>query len=90
MSDFFEAEDYEESHMEVMLTSEDGTEYIYWVQLENCPEDESEEDWAIEQARNWHNSNGLPIIPEDTEDEWYSEACEPFSRSASEFKFINI
>lgn len=55
--------------MEVILTSEDGEEFIYWVQIENCPQDESEEDCAIKQPRTWDHSNGLSNIPEDTEDE---------------------
>jgi len=88
---FYEADDVEGKYIEVMLQDAERDEYLYWIDLEKLPEDEDEIDWAIELAKKYHASKGLPEIPEDPEDfdeEPFSSAYEPFSRYESEFSFI--
>lgn len=80
---FWEADDIEGQYMEVLITHEDGLEYIYWVNLASLPSDEDEYDWSVEVAVAHHNSLGLEEVNEEN-----AEATEPFSRSESEFSFI--
>jgi len=85
---FIDADEVAGGVMEVILNCVDGEEYVYWVALENKPEDEDEYDWSISQARSFHVKQALPECPEDNEDESFSEALEPFSRDESEFSWV--
>ena len=88
---FYEADDVEEIYIEVMLQDEDRNDYVYWLKRDKLPEDEDEIDWAIEEAKKFHQSKGLPEIPEDPDDfdeEPYATAYEPFSRYSTEFTFL--
>ena len=85
MSDkFWDSDEVDGKYMEVLISGEDGEEYVYWVSLDKLPDDEDEYDWAIGVAVDFHNKKGLPKA--DVDD---SEAMEPFSRNESEFTFIN-
>ncbi len=86
---FIEEEDIPEGTLEVILTCVDYQEFIYWVSLANCPSDEDNYDWAVAQARLFHSKQGLPLCPEDTEEDVYAEALEPFPRNEQEFTRIN-
>ena len=48
---YFEADDYEDKYMEVVLTDAEDNEYIYWVSLDLISEDEDNEDIAIKIAK---------------------------------------
>lgn len=80
---FYDAESVEGKYMEVLITQDDGEEYVYWVSLASMPEDEDEYDWPISLAVKHHNGLGLETVSEDN-----AEASEPFSRNESEFTFI--
>jgi len=69
--------------MEVLITKDNGDELIYWVSLENLPEDSDEYDWAVDAAVKHHNAQGADMVSVDE-----AEACEPFSRYESEFTLI--
>ena len=86
---YFEADDYEDKYMEVVLTDAEDNEYIYWVSLDLISEDEDNEDIAIKIAKAKHSSLKLPNIPEDDENfETKAVAYPPFSRDGDEFTFI--
>lgn len=85
---FYEQDDISENTMEVILNCVDGQEYIYWVSLADMPSEEDEYDWSIQQARAFHSKIDRPICPEDTEDDCYAEALEPFPRDEQEFMWI--
>ena len=89
---YFEADDYEDKYMEVVLTDAEDNEYIYWVSLDLISEDEDNEDIAIKIAKSKHSSLKLPDIPEDDDDDENFEpkavAYPPFSRDGDEFTFI--
>lgn len=80
---FWDAEEVEGSYIEVMFAGEDS-EFVYWVDLGNKPEDEDEHDWSISIALKYHNSQ-IETPKFETDD---AEAYEPFSRNESEFTFI--
>jgi len=83
-SEYWDAGDVEGKYMEVLITNLEEVEFVYWVNLAELPEDEDEYDWSIKIAVSHHNSLGIDEVSEDD-----AEACEPFSRDASEFVFIN-
>ena len=85
---FFEADEYEDKYMEVMLTDAEDNEYIYWVSLELISDEEDDEDSAIEIAKKKHSTLKLPDIPDDEDFEPRAVAYPPFSRDADEFTFI--
>ena len=70
--------------MEVIIGSNDGNEFIYWVNLINKHKGENEYDWAINVALNFHNKQYRTNLKET-----HAEAGEPFSRNENEFTFIN-
>ena len=84
MSKFYDSSDVEGRYMEVIITSEDGDEFVYWVNIESMPEGEDEYDWPIEKALAKHNASGLPKATEND-----AEASEPFSREEDEFTFVD-
>lgn len=87
---FYDAKDVEGKYMEVVLQDSARNEYVYWYNLRTLPTGKDEHDHAIEEAKRFHASKGLPEIPEDSEaSEPYAVAYEPFSRYASEFAFID-
>ena len=92
-ADFHESEDSEEDEvdgdgaMEVQITDEEGSEYIYWVDLEKMPEEEDEYDWSIELALHYHAKTVGTKVDVDDEDATF--ASEPFSRSPDEFVWVN-
>lgn len=77
-----------ENTLEVILTCDDGREYVYWVDLTDLPSGEEEYDWAIEKARGFHKRMNLPVCPQDSEDENYGSAHEPFPRKEGEFTWV--
>ena len=84
MSDkFWDADDVEGKYMEVLITQEEGIEYVYWVNLASMSGDEDEYDWSIDVAVKHHNNLGLGEVSENN-----AEAMEPFSRKESEFVFV--
>ena len=85
---FIAEEDIPKETMEVILTCVDGQEYVYWVSVKNLPNDYDEYDWSIEQARTFHSKRRLPECPEDTDQDCYAEALEPFPRNEHEFTWI--
>ena len=89
---YFEADEYENKYMEVVLTDAEDNEYIYWVSLDLISEDEDNEDIAIKIAKAKHSSLKLPDIPEDDDDDENFEpkavAYPPFGRDGDEFTFI--
>lgn len=87
MTNFYDADDFAESHLEVSIQL-DVLEKIYWVLLENCPEDEDTYDWAIEKAVDYFLKNDYSGKSEKASVLEFAEAYEPFSRSESEFTFL--
>ena len=87
---YFEADDYEDKYIEVVLTDAEDNEYIYWVSLDLISEDEDNEDIAIKIAKVKHSSLKLPDIPEDDDENFEPKAVAypPFSRDGDEFTFI--
>ena len=89
---FFEADEYEDKYMEVVLTDAEDNEYIYWVSLDLISDEEDNEDNAIKIAKTKHSILKLPDIPEDDDDDEDFEpravAYPPFSRDGDEFTFI--
>lgn len=81
---FYDSSEVEGKYMEVIITSDDGEEHIYWVNIQSMPSEEDEYDWSIEKALGHHKSLGFKDITEDD-----AEASEPFSRDSSEFTFID-
>ena len=93
MDDSIITEQSTEGVLEVVLTDKDGTEHVYLVMISGCPESVDETDWAIAQARRFHDQQGLPSIPEDEfnddgELETYAFASEPFSREPGEYSLV--
>jgi|TARA_B110000259_G_scaffold182733_1_gene226803 hypothetical protein len=85
MSDkFWDREEVEGRYMEVILSDEDGEEFIYWVDLKKNQEDEDEYDWSIDVAVAFHNKQNKVSLKED-----HAVALEPFSRNESEFTFVD-
>ena len=70
-------------YMEVIITQEDDSEFVYWVDLSSIPEDEDEYDWSIQRAVDYHNTLELEQVSEDN-----ATASEPFSRNETEFTFV--
>lgn len=68
--------------MEVIITSDDGDEHVYWVDISKKPEGEDEYDWSIAIARAYHEKH----VGTEIEEDW---AAEPFSREADEFTWVN-
>lgn len=89
---FFEADEYEDKYMEVLLTDAEDNEYIYWVSLDLISDEEDDEDSAIKIAKTKHSTLKLPDIPEDDDDDENFEprasAYPPFSRNGDEFTFV--
>jgi hypothetical protein len=81
---FYEAEEAEKLAIEVIITCTSGDECVYWVKLEDLPENDRE-DTAIELATQFHTSLGLLPIDEDN-----TCAYEPFSRCEDEFRWVEI
>ena len=53
---YFEADDYEDKYIEVVLTDAENNECVYWVSIDLIPEDEDNEDSAIKIAKAKHYS----------------------------------
>ena len=77
---FYEADDVDGKYIEVMLQDAEREEYVYWLDLSKLPDVEDEHDWAIEKAKKFHTSQGLPAIPDDAEasDEFDEDTDEDF------------
>lgn len=76
------------SYMEVCVTAEDGSEYIYWVKLKDMPRDEDEIDWSIQRATTHHLKTSDAPIAKQSDDFDPVTACEPFSRPSYEYVVV--
>jgi hypothetical protein len=82
MSDvFYDADDYIDKYIEVIIPDDDGDEHVYWVSLESIDADDEEAIFA--KAIKVHCQKGFSEV--DISD---VEFMEPFSREASEFTFV--
>ena len=76
------------SYIEVSVTSEDGSEYIYWVKLTDMPFDGDEIDWSIQRAISYHLTATDAPIAKHTDDFEPVTAYEPFSRNSDEYVVV--
>lgn len=79
---FYDADEYIEKYIEVIISDDEGEEHIYWVSLESVEADD--EDAIFKKALSAHINRGFPEV-----DISYAEFLEPFSRDESEFTFVN-
>jgi hypothetical protein len=76
------------SYIEVCVTAEDGSEYIYWVRLKDMPRNEDEIDWSIQRAITHHLKTSDAPIATQSDDFEPVTAYEPFSRPSYEYVVV--